>query len=72
MEGEYENEMTLNIKGERGSIEWIFEKDGIQDSQGIGLYLKGDELVDYDGVFELPKEAIELLKAVGVRVSDDF
>jgi hypothetical protein len=35
----------------------------------VGLRFDGVELVDYDGVFEMPSELAELLKANGLDVS---
>lgn len=55
-------------------IEWIVsDKDGnIRDIQTIGLIFENKELIDYDGVFELPIQAINLIKKSGYKVSDDF
>ena len=35
----------------------------------IGLVIEGGELVDYDGVFSLPKEVAQLLRENGVKVN---
>ncbi len=42
-----------------------FEHNELGDECGGGLWFEGDELVDYDGVFELPKEVREALIAEG-------
>ena len=34
----------------------------------IGLWFEGKELVDYDGVFELPNEVAEMIKDAGYRI----
>jgi hypothetical protein len=34
----------------------------------IGLEFDGKDLVDYDGVFELPAEVAEMLKEAGYRI----
>jgi hypothetical protein len=72
--GNAENEMTLYIdeEGLEGMIEWEYTlADGDGDCVGIGLWFSdGDKkLTDYDGVFEIPKEAIELLKENGYDCS---
>lgn len=52
------------------SIEWIVN-DG-QEVQNIGLYFEGKSLIDYDGVFELPIQAVELINKAGFLVDDSF
>lgn len=42
-----------------------FEHNTLGDGCGGGLWLEGMEVTDYDGVFELPKEVREALKAEG-------
>lgn len=37
----------------------------------IGLEFDGKDLVDYDGVFELPDEVAETLKEAGYKVLED-
>ena len=37
----------------------------------IGLSFNGKELADYDGVFSLPREVVEMLKDVGYIVPED-
>ena len=37
----------------------------------IGLEFDGKDLVDYDGVFELPDEVAEMLKEAGYKVLED-
>ena len=39
---------------------------------GGGLWFEGLKLVDYDGVFELPAEVIEQLRANGFAVDETF
>jgi hypothetical protein len=68
--GNANNTMELYISddGKKGSISWEYElEDGEGDEVGIGLWFaEGDKvLTDYDGVFELPKQAIELLEENG-------
>ena len=58
--------------GTGGCIEWI-----VYDSKGndefvehIGIWWeeRDKKLVDYDGVFDIPREALELLIRMGVNV----
>ena len=45
-------------------IEWavLDDNEEIIDYAEIGIYTEGKKVIDYDGIFELPKEAIKLLK----------
>lgn len=67
--GEGDCTMTLYMSenGYEGSINWEYDTDGDEDEVGIGLWFsEGDKvLTDYDGVFELPQQAIELLEENG-------
>ena len=51
-------------------IEWVVD-DG-QFVEDIGLVFDGKTLTDYDGVFSLPKEAIQLIRKAGFIVPSDF
>lgn len=42
-----------------------FEHHELGDESAGGLWFADKELIDYDGVFELPKEVAEALKARG-------
>lgn len=68
--GEGQSEMTLTVEGEQGCIEWDIPNLG--EFAEIGLTFEGRELVDYDGVFSLPVQAIELIEEAGFTVGDDF
>jgi len=46
-----------------GSFEWTIDKLG--EYEVGGLWFEENELTDYDGVFELPKELIEYLEKQG-------
>jgi hypothetical protein len=69
--GEAKCSMELFIKddGNSGYIEWLYElnEDDGEDEVGIGLWFEeGTKILrDYDGVFSLPKQAIELLEENG-------
>ena len=49
-----------------------FEHEEYGDEYGGGLWFKGKNLVDYDGVFELPKEVIQALRDTGFYVGEEF
>lgn len=50
----------------KGSIEWNVETLGITNN--IGVWWEHGRLVEYDGVYEFPKEAGKLLNKFGIRV----
>lgn len=35
-----------------------------------GLWFEGDTLIDYDGVFDLPEEVLDILESEGIDVTD--
>lgn len=49
-----------------------FEHEEYGDEYGGGLWFEGKNLVDYDGVFELPKEVIQALRDTGFYVGEEF
>ena len=58
-----------------GFIEW--DIPSLERTEYIGLWLEIDRdgkrsLSDYDGVFALPSEAIELMRKNGIEVDVDF
>lgn len=62
--GTHESKMSLYHDGEDcGYIEW--EVPTLDEVVNIGLWFDGKELTDYDGVFSLPEEAIQLLEENG-------
>ena len=66
-------EMFIDDEGDYGMIEWIIEySDGYEDVEHIGLWFEKKRLVDYDGLFSLPKEAIKLIRKCGFTVPRDF
>lgn len=58
----------------RGWIEW--DIPSLETGEEIGLWYKMTgtkrELRDYDGVFALPKEAVELLRKADIIVPKEF
>ena len=66
--GEFDNEMVFFKDGDSGYIQWDYtDSDGDEDETIIGLTFEGNELVDYYGVFELPKEAVQLINRIFFR-----
>lgn len=49
-------------------IEWDIPE--LDENYCIGLEVEGTDVVGYDGIFSLPEQAIELLKANGFNTSD--
>ncbi|MEX0597121.1 MAG: hypothetical protein WD512_11530 [Candidatus Paceibacterota bacterium] len=70
--GEHEFTMEL-FKDDQGvptMIEW--DVPSLEETEHIGLWFDGKTLTDYDGVFELPIEAIKLIRKYGYSVPRDF
>lgn len=70
--GVYESEMELSMNEENteGFIEWIV--DSLDECICIGIWVENKILIDYDGVFSLPVQAVELLRKAGFEVTEDF
>lgn len=73
--GEHQTEMTLYINDQDsryGSIEW--DIPSLDEFVDIGLVFAEDRttLIDYDGTFSLPSQAIQLLRDEGFIVPEDF
>jgi|TARA_R110000822_G_scaffold6851_6_gene28633 hypothetical protein len=75
-QGERESEMELFLDddGVPSMIEWVvYDEEGDTEFvEGIGLWFEGKSLTDYDGVFELPMEAIKLIRKFGYSVPRYF
>ena len=65
-----EFEVRVNQWLGRGSFEWVGGTNEDAECAG-GLWFEEGALVDYDGVFALPKEVIEALKQLGFRTEED-
>lgn len=64
--GDHESTMTLYAYPDKSfGIEW--DVPSADETVHISIWADGKELHDYDGVFELPKEAIELLESFGMN-----
>lgn len=80
--GEYDSSMELYTQDGTlapgcGTIEWDNTRGEGDDYdeivEHIGVWWNANkELTEYDGVFSLPAEAIQLLEEVGITVGDDF
>jgi hypothetical protein len=70
--GKHESTMTLYMQEDdkRGFIEW--DIPALDDVEEIGLWFQDGELVDYDGVASLPREAVELIRRNDYVVGPDF
>lgn len=62
-----------------GLIEWYLEYldengelDGDDDVEHIGISFANKTLTDYDGLFSLPSQAVELIRSVGIIVPEEF
>ena len=73
--GEHQATLTLYVNDQDarlGSLE--LDIPGCDEYVDIGLWFAEDRktLVDFDGVFSLPPQGIELLRENGFIVSEDF
>lgn len=50
------------------SSQLYFEHNRLGDESSGGMWFEGKELVDYDGVFALPKSVVEYLTSVGYNM----
>ena len=70
--GKAKNKMNLHVDqdGRNGYIDWSYTLEyGTEGEQNIGLLFTGKTVTDFDGVFELPEEAVDLLKSAGFDCS---
>jgi hypothetical protein len=67
-------ELVINEKSGNGYIIWNYGKDAAdEDETVIGLsFNHKKELEDYDGVYDLPKEAITLIRQNGYDLNEDL
>lgn len=68
--GEQENKLTLVHEKSYYRIEWEVGKDGEVDYTEMGVVIEGNKVIDIDGVFEAPKEALQLLRDNGFDTSE--
>lgn len=67
-QGEYDSTIELfrDEDGVPSGMEWIV--GDVEFVEGIGLEFEGKRLTGYDGVFELPAQAIRMLRDLGYTV----
>ena len=75
--GKHINEMELFIHphGKSGCIVWNYwpENDEDDNETVIGLWFNGNkEIEDYDGVYELPEEAVKLIRDNGYGFDENM
>ncbi len=70
--GKHESTMDFYVQGAgRGLIEW--DVPVLESTWHIGVWWdENKNLTDYDGLFSLPVEAIELLEEYGITVGADY
>ena len=68
--GKHKSTMTLYAEGAHYFIEW--DIPDLEQTEEIGLTFEHKTLTGYDGVFNLPREAISLLRNAGFHVPKDF
>jgi hypothetical protein len=62
-------DIRINPLLERGSFEWVGGTNEDEECAG-GLWFKGKKLIDYDGVFALPKIVKEVLIKSGYSLEE--
>ena len=62
---------TVEIFNET-TLRGYFEHNELGDNCAGELLFDGLRLIDYDGVFELPKEVIQALRDTGLYVGEEF
>lgn len=73
-QGEMEQTMEL-FENDEGALFIEWDIPDMDQTEHMGLELEGKNVVGYDGVFELPAKAIELLERNGYNcdeVNTDF
>lgn len=71
--GTHESTMDLYLSDDRrrGAIEW--DIPALETTEDIGLWFdEHGELFDFDGIMELPREAVSLLRSFNFKVDDEF
>ncbi len=54
----------------KGCVEWIVNNGEYVEQ--IGIWWENKTLTDYDGVFELPEQAVKLIRSIGIKVPQHF
>ena len=72
-QGIHPSTMTLYLDDDcrTGLIEW--DIPSLSEFEEIGLWFdEHRNLIDYDGIMALPREAVSLLRSFNFRVSEEF
>lgn len=72
--GKHESTMILYKSTHETRSSFFIEWDvpALETCEQIGLTFQGKKLVDYDGIFSLPREAIKLIRKAGFIVPRDM
>jgi hypothetical protein len=75
--GTFESTMDLyEMEGDAGRLYIEWEVPDLDEFEEIGIWVEMVDgkrtLRDYDGVFSLPEQAIELLESHGIVVPEEF
>lgn len=62
---------TVEIFDEK-PLRGYFEHNELGDNCAGELLFEGNDLIDYDGVIELPKEVIQILRDMDFCVAEEF
>lgn len=62
----------FEVKVDSAEQHGYFEHKELGDQCGGELLFINNDLIDYDGVFELPMEVIVALREMGFTVEEDF
>lgn len=63
---------TMELFRDDDNVPFLIEWDAKVDFVSIGLNFEGKNLIDYDGVFELPSQAIHMIRKSGYQVDKSF
>lgn len=72
LQGEAESSMELYTSGNGTPVMIEWDVPELEMTEHIGLFFDGRTLEDYDGVFELPIQAIKLIRKAGWTVPKFF
>ena len=61
------------IIGSDGKGSWEYQSDDDDEETYVegGLWFEGKEVVDYDGIYELPDEVKLAIRYMGYKIDDD-
>ncbi len=70
----YDIELEEGKKGKEGSasIEWIVEQEDEDMVEHINVYFEKGKVTDFDGVFDLPRQAKKLLKLINITIPNNI